>query len=232
MNNGRWFTASWLACKGNNMFDLEQAIANWRREMLAAGIQTPVPLEELESHLREDVEQHLREGLSAQQAFETAVGRMGQAGSLKLEFKKGNGVDKARLRRRGIFAFALIFVFYAVTFVCILLKNDLTFHERWAGFASVATTLLSLYAAWQILPRFFPVITRKSVQSVIGLAGGISGMGWLFVFVHLILPRCDFTPGQLLVALSWALVPTLVLPAAAFLALDKSERQASASTSS
>ncbi len=31
------------------MFDLENAIADWRRQMLAAGIQTPVPLEELES---------------------------------------------------------------------------------------------------------------------------------------------------------------------------------------
>ena len=32
------------------MFDLEQAIADWRRQMLAAGIKTPVPLEELKSH--------------------------------------------------------------------------------------------------------------------------------------------------------------------------------------
>ena len=36
--------------------DLESLIANWRREMLAAGIKTPVPLEELESHLREDID--------------------------------------------------------------------------------------------------------------------------------------------------------------------------------
>jgi hypothetical protein len=38
--------------------------------MLAAGIRTPVPLDELENHLREDVEQQMRSGLSAQQAFE------------------------------------------------------------------------------------------------------------------------------------------------------------------
>ena len=37
------------------MFDLEQSIAEWRRQMLAAGIKTPVPLEELEIHLREDI---------------------------------------------------------------------------------------------------------------------------------------------------------------------------------
>ncbi len=52
------------------MFDLEQAISNWRRQMLAAGIKTPAPLEELENHLREDFEQQARSGSSTQQAFE------------------------------------------------------------------------------------------------------------------------------------------------------------------
>ena len=38
------------------MFDLEQSITNWRKQMLAAGIKSPVPLEELEIHLREEIE--------------------------------------------------------------------------------------------------------------------------------------------------------------------------------
>ena len=46
------------------MFDLEKAIADWRRQMLAAGIKTPVPLEELESHLREEIEQQMKSGLT------------------------------------------------------------------------------------------------------------------------------------------------------------------------
>lgn len=41
-----------------NMFDLEQSIAEWRRQMLAAGIKTPVPLEDLEIHLREWICKH------------------------------------------------------------------------------------------------------------------------------------------------------------------------------
>ena len=44
------------------MFDLEQSIAEWRRQMLAAGIKTPVPLEELEIHLREEIEQQMKSG--------------------------------------------------------------------------------------------------------------------------------------------------------------------------
>jgi hypothetical protein len=70
------------------MFDLERAIAQWRRQMLAAGIKTPVPLDELESHLREDVEGQMHSGSSIEQAFETAARRIGQANLLKAEFVK------------------------------------------------------------------------------------------------------------------------------------------------
>jgi hypothetical protein len=70
------------------MSDLERSIAEWRWRMLAAGIKGPVPLEELENHLREDVEEQMRAGTGEQQAFETAVQRMGDAGDIKGEFNK------------------------------------------------------------------------------------------------------------------------------------------------
>jgi hypothetical protein len=61
------------------MFDLEPVIAEWRKQMLAAGIKTPVPLEELEIHLREDIEQQMKTGLSAPAAFNLASARMAMA---------------------------------------------------------------------------------------------------------------------------------------------------------
>jgi uncharacterized membrane protein YidH (DUF202 family) len=70
------------------MFDLEQSIADWRRQMLAAGIKTPVPLEELESHLRDEIEPQMKSGLNEQKAFEISVQRIGQPKVLKREFKK------------------------------------------------------------------------------------------------------------------------------------------------
>jgi len=91
------------------MFDLDQAIAEWRRQMLSAGIKSPVPLEELEIHLREDVEQGMRSGLTAQAAFETAVQRMGQADGLKAEFKKaGKTNGYCRINHNRIYVTALI----------------------------------------------------------------------------------------------------------------------------
>jgi len=208
------------------MFDLEQAIADWRQQMLAAGIKSPAPLEELEIHLREEIEQQMFSGANKQGAFENAVARIGRTNSLQQEFQKINNFSKAEKQRRAAAIIStLILGCYAVFFSGLLLKFDLTINERLLGFAAVAAMLLSVFIAWRILPRFFPVITNKTVQSAIGLIGGISGMVWFFVFVYLVLPRCNFTPGQLVVALFWALIPVITLPTASFLVIDKSERQ-------
>jgi hypothetical protein len=69
------------------MFDLEKSIADWRQQMLAAGIKFPVPLEELEIHLREEIERQLKSGLSGQRAFEIAVQQMGRAELIETEFR-------------------------------------------------------------------------------------------------------------------------------------------------
>ena len=70
------------------MPDLDEKFVEWRRQMLAAAIQAPEPLDELESHLRDEVEQRMKLGLNAQEAFETAIQRLGQGSVLQLEFKK------------------------------------------------------------------------------------------------------------------------------------------------
>ena len=69
------------------MFNLEQSIVDWRQQMLAAGIKTPVPLEELEIHLREEVERQIKSGLNEQQAFASAVGKIGRPKMLRKEFQ-------------------------------------------------------------------------------------------------------------------------------------------------
>ena len=76
------------------MFNLEQSIAEWRKQMLTAGIKTPV-LEELESHLREEFELQTRAGFNAPFAFGIAVEHIGTAQTLKIEFKK---VERNRMK--------------------------------------------------------------------------------------------------------------------------------------
>jgi hypothetical protein len=70
------------------MFDLEKAVTDWRKQMLAAGIKSPTPLDELEIHLREEIERQMKSGLSAQPAFEISVQQIGQPKKLDTEFTK------------------------------------------------------------------------------------------------------------------------------------------------
>lgn len=83
------------------MFNLEQAISEWRQQMLAAGVKTPVPLEERESHLREDIEQQIKSGLDVQKAFEISVQRIGQPKILDGEFKKSERTFMKRTAKIG-----------------------------------------------------------------------------------------------------------------------------------
>lgn len=89
------------------MFDLEQAISEWRRQLAAGGLKTPDVLNELESHLRDGVDQQVRSGLSVQQAFETVIQHMGHAALLMSEFKKADKAKRARLRKHVLHLFAM-----------------------------------------------------------------------------------------------------------------------------
>ena len=80
------------------MFNLEQAISDWRKQMLADGIRTPVPLEELEIHLREEIERQMKLGLDEKTALEISIRQIGQSKALDCEFKK---IKKTYMNRAG-----------------------------------------------------------------------------------------------------------------------------------
>ncbi len=98
----------------------EALIAQWRREMLAVGINSPEPLDEFESHLREELERQAVSGLDARQAFEIAVARMGPAAVLAGEFNKTKRTDMINHNRMYFAALAAFTVFNAIT-TCLLL---------------------------------------------------------------------------------------------------------------
>lgn len=72
------------------MFDLDQAIGEWRRQMRSGGIKSRVLLDELESHLRDDVEEQVRSGLDAMHAFDASVRSLGPPTELRSEFEDAN----------------------------------------------------------------------------------------------------------------------------------------------
>jgi len=74
------------------MSELEKQISEWRRQMLAAGIKAPTPLDELEVHLREEISRAAEAGADPQAAFAMAAARIGSADGLNSEFKKAVGI--------------------------------------------------------------------------------------------------------------------------------------------
>ncbi len=66
-------------------FDLEEEIRSWRQELAAAGLASEV-LIELEEHVREDIERQMQSGVSAPEAFLTALRRLGRPSELRYEF--------------------------------------------------------------------------------------------------------------------------------------------------
>src|SRR5204863_8732620 len=105
------------------MFNLEQSISEWRRQMLSAGLKNPDIVDELESHLREDWARRVESGESEEQAFEGAVQGVGQASLIKDEFAKLSGKKWTWVRKlKGIMA---------ETFVPVPSLNTLTPGARW-----------------------------------------------------------------------------------------------------
>jgi putative ABC transport system permease protein len=70
------------------MFDLEKAIAGWRKRMGADPALEPGYVAEIESHLRDKIDDLVSRGLSPEQAFEEAVRALGEAGVIGAQFYK------------------------------------------------------------------------------------------------------------------------------------------------
>jgi hypothetical protein len=92
------------------MFNIDEAISQWRKQMSAGGRKSPISLralDELESHLREAL---ARTGTAIDQnTFNAAVRQLGDAQALRGEFKK---VKRSSMKRKmtiavGVFVFLM-----------------------------------------------------------------------------------------------------------------------------
>lgn len=82
------------------MFDLESELRKWRQQMLASGLASVEVIRELEDHLREDIERHVRKGETMTAAFYGACARLGKPIDLTREFEIANPAGIAGLWRR------------------------------------------------------------------------------------------------------------------------------------
>ncbi|TFG77324.1 MAG: ABC transporter permease, partial [Chrysiogenales bacterium] len=77
------------------MFDLEQSIKKWKRELAADQAMEEGYVAELEGHLRDRVEELTGQGVAAQDAFEQVVEAMGKTEQVGAEFYKAHTVRRS-----------------------------------------------------------------------------------------------------------------------------------------
>jgi hypothetical protein len=149
------------------MFDLNQAIAEWRRQMAAAGVKAVEVLNELENHLRDDVEQQMRSGTGAQQAFQAAVRRIGSPRALQAEFKKVRGANEAIQRKGMTFLIVVLVVFVSLMGAASFFKPEIAWGVRGIGLAAFVFALATVFG-WRSVVRLFPS-GRENVLAIRGL---------------------------------------------------------------
>jgi len=176
------------------MFDLEHAIADWRQQMLATGIKTPVPLEELEIHLREEIEQQTKSGLSEQEIFNSAVQKIGQTYVLKVEFEKVSAPMEIQkiIKLAGVICVAVALFFQVFTCSPIVfaflfahgLKVSLM--TRLLPFAAWAITVATTVLSWKYNHKLLPVIHNQLLRRAVGIMCYVGCLLWIrFVLLHL-----------------------------------------------
>jgi hypothetical protein len=178
------------------MFDLEKAISEWRRQMIAAGIKTPVPLEELESHLREDFERQIQSSANEEQAFAIAVWQIGHSKELKTEFKKGRRLmsilEIELVKKEWDLKWMPIVCF--VLYTCILIffsgmviyrfgaLEEATSSERLSSLSAlVMSYLLSIFGLLGC--KYFPAIPAKRTRDAICVCSAVVVSLVLMIFL-------------------------------------------------
>ena len=185
------------------MFDLEQAIAHWRRQLLKAGIQSAEVLSELEAHLREDLDRQIQSGTSPRDAFDRARQNLGSAAALGPEFRKvpgcSNLIEKLMLGICGMLMGLILFLSGVTIILC---------YESWGQriMASAAVVSILLVArGWSCLVPYLPLIENNQLRWVSGLT--CIGCGFLTsnLFCTFVLPHFEFAPDHQLPAIGlWA----------------------------
>ncbi len=136
------------------MFDLNQEIAKWRNNLAQSETLCKSDIDELESHLREEIEGLKESKLSVEEAFLVATHRLGSPASLAREFAKINWGGALRHRLSwmitGILTYLLATHFAAaVSKDCILLaaNSGMTGYRSlgFIGFGSKILTLITTF---------------------------------------------------------------------------------------
>jgi hypothetical protein len=193
-------------------------------------------LDELEIHLREEIERQVKSGLDERAAFQVAVQQIGKANMLKNEFEKVDGAKELRAWRLiQIISFAGLGVISLFIAACVIFKlgsfSEVSSSQQMSGLAAVAVMIL-LAGGGYLGRGFFPVILNKRMRDAICISSGVLLVIWWAAFFNIILPRFALTTNQLDVAILWGFATPFGAFASFVVGLGKAWRRNSTMASS
>ena len=145
------------------MFDLESSIATWCRDMFAAGLRDASALDELESHLRDDIGHQIRSGRSVEDAFILATRQIGRAAHLRTEFAKTGETLWEKIRR-------ILFIplpLPKLQFANHMNTTPSNSEPRWATYSKTITFILPAILLW-VASTIFVLPKLKQICQVSG----------------------------------------------------------------
>ncbi len=196
------------------MFNLEQSIEKWRKQMLAAGIKLE-SLDELEGHLREEIERQTKVGVVEQQAFDMAVKTIGRGAELKKEFSKAEPLEARLVKLLSIGCSVVAFLF-SLWLLPFLLIDSAGWMNKITGLMAVATIIL----AWKYNYKLLSVIPNHWMRSLAGFACCVASVIMIQLFIKYVLvdsitrPALIETPegrGRVLAMFLWAWTAMAIL---------------------
>lgn len=153
------------------MFNLDYTISVWRQKMAAGEIKDAAVLDELESHLREDVERQMR------------------AGALKEEFRKTEGRSKASERLMILAGVGFVgFILWMSGFT--FFRTEWSSGERAMAFVAIGLTLL-VTCGWRYAVPFVPLFPTRGKRMIIAGLCVAAGCGISNFLCTSVLPRFE-----------------------------------------
>jgi hypothetical protein len=207
-----------------NLTALDVKIGEWRARMAAGGIKSPAVLDELESHLREEIERQTRSGVEAQKAFKVAVQKIGPASVLKNKFKKSMAamvVEKVMMA-----AAVLVLAFGVFLSVVTLVLCYHTVAERVMGFIVIALSFGTI-CVWPAFVSRLPVIHPR--RKLVGMQATCLAAGFAVstFYVQLILPHFDRVRDGMIPAIGFFACFPIAVGLALAAGLDRAARKTS-----
>ena len=148
------------------MFELGQAISDWRLEMECQGIKETETLDELEGHLRDDLEEQVRSGMPIQQAFERARAHIGNTGSLETEFEKIRVTEFFHRLKNALLTFIGVRNYNLITNMNTSFPSS-DLEARWATYLKAGTFLAPSLILWM----FSCLFMMPKLKQICGNAG-------------------------------------------------------------